>query len=278
MSRRSICRFAPGYAIDCSIPPMTKWDRKQYFYPDLPKGYQISQFDLPICADGFIEIIDPRIPRQTRHIGIIRAHLEEDAGKSMHDEAAGRSDSRIDLNRCGTPLLEIVSQPDLRSSAEAKSYLSELKLRMTHLGVSDCEMQEGSLASRREREPAHRCRRQEDRHADRRSQKHEQLPRRRACDRLRDRTTIRRLGRNSQRRSRTNRKRRAAGTMPRERRFCNVRKKSQPTIDTSPIPTCCPFDCRRSESKRPARHSENCRPKSASDCRASTASSRTMPM
>jgi aspartyl-tRNA(Asn)/glutamyl-tRNA(Gln) amidotransferase subunit B len=134
-----------GLSIDCSIPPMTKWDRKQYFYPDLPKGYQISQFDLPICADGFIEIIDPENPEQTRHIGIIRAHLEEDAGKSMHDEAAGRSDSRIDLNRCGTPLLEIVSQPDLRSSAEARSYLSELKLRMTHLGVSDCEMQEGSL-------------------------------------------------------------------------------------------------------------------------------------
>ena len=134
-----------GLSIDCSIPPMTKWDRKQYFYPDLPKGYQISQFDLPICADGFIEIIDPENPNQRRHIGIIRAHLEEDAGKSMHDEAAGRSDSRIDLNRCGTPLLEIVSQPDLRSSAEAKSYLSELKLRMTHLGVSDCEMQEGSL-------------------------------------------------------------------------------------------------------------------------------------
>jgi aspartyl-tRNA(Asn)/glutamyl-tRNA(Gln) amidotransferase subunit B len=134
-----------GLALDCSIPPITKWDRKQYFYPDLPKGYQISQFDLPICADGFIEIIDPQNPDQTRHIGIIRAHLEEDAGKSMHDEAAGRSDSRIDLNRCGTPLLEIVSQPDLRSSAEAKSYLSELKLRMTHLDVSDCEMQEGSL-------------------------------------------------------------------------------------------------------------------------------------
>jgi aspartyl-tRNA(Asn)/glutamyl-tRNA(Gln) amidotransferase subunit B len=134
-----------GLSIDCSVPPMTKWDRKQYFYPDLPKGYQISQFDLPICADGFIEIIDPENPEVTRHIGIIRAHLEEDAGKSMHDEAAGRSDSRIDLNRCGTPLLEIVSQPDLRSSAEAKSYLSELKLRMTHLGVSDCEMQEGSL-------------------------------------------------------------------------------------------------------------------------------------
>ncbi len=134
-----------GLAIDCSIPPMTKWDRKQYFYPDLPKGYQISQFDLPICADGFIDIPDPADPDRTRRIGIIRAHLEEDAGKSMHDEAAGRGDTRIDLNRCGTPLLEIVSEPDMRSSAEAKAYLSELKLRMTHLGISDCEMQEGSL-------------------------------------------------------------------------------------------------------------------------------------
>jgi aspartyl-tRNA(Asn)/glutamyl-tRNA(Gln) amidotransferase subunit B len=134
-----------GLAIDCSIPPMTKWDRKQYFYPDLPKGYQISQFDLPICADGYIDIEDPADAEQTRRIGIIRAHLEEDAGKSMHDEAAGRSDTRIDLNRCGTPLLEIVSQPDMRSSAEARNYLTELKLRMTHLGISDCEMQEGSL-------------------------------------------------------------------------------------------------------------------------------------
>ena len=134
-----------GLALDCLIPPVTKWDRKQYFYPDLPKGYQISQFDLPICADGFLEILDPQDPERVRRIGIIRAHLEEDAGKSMHDEAAGQCDSRIDLNRCGTPLLEIVSQPDLRSSAEAKAYLTELKLRMTHLDVSDCEMQEGSL-------------------------------------------------------------------------------------------------------------------------------------
>jgi aspartyl-tRNA(Asn)/glutamyl-tRNA(Gln) amidotransferase subunit B len=134
-----------GLAIDCSIPPMTKWDRKQYFYPDLPKGYQISQFDLPICAEGFLDITNVADPETPRRIRIIRAHLEEDAGKSMHDEAAGQSDSRIDLNRCGTPLLEIVSHPDLRSATEAKEYLTELKLRMTHLGVSDCEMQEGSL-------------------------------------------------------------------------------------------------------------------------------------
>ena len=134
-----------GLAINCSIPEMTKWDRKQYFYPDLPKGYQISQFDLPICADGYLEIVDPADDESTRHIGIIRAHLEEDAGKSMHDEVAGKSDTRIDLNRCGTPLLEIVSQPDLRSPAEVREYLTQLKLILMHLDVSDCEMQEGSL-------------------------------------------------------------------------------------------------------------------------------------
>ncbi|MCG8652201.1 MAG: Asp-tRNA(Asn)/Glu-tRNA(Gln) amidotransferase subunit GatB, partial [Pirellulales bacterium] len=114
-------------------------------YPDLPKGYQISQFDLPICADGYLEIADPQVPEQTRRIGIIRAHLEEDAGKSMHDEVAGTGDSRIDLNRCGTPLLEIVSQPDLRSAAQAHAYLTKLKGLLTHMDVSDCEMQEGSL-------------------------------------------------------------------------------------------------------------------------------------
>jgi aspartyl-tRNA(Asn)/glutamyl-tRNA(Gln) amidotransferase subunit B len=134
-----------GLALDCCISELTKWDRKQYFYPDSPKGYQISQFDLPICYDGFIEITDPSDDESVRHIGIIRAHLEEDAGKSIHDESARGGQSRIDLNRCGTPLLEIVSQPDLRSADEAKSYLLELKSRMTHLGISDCEMQEGSL-------------------------------------------------------------------------------------------------------------------------------------
>src|SRR6056297_287497 len=134
-----------GLAMNCNIPPMTKWDRKQYFYPDLPKGYQISQFDLPICADGFLEIDDPADEGKKRRIRLVRAHLEEDAGKSQHDEAAGRGDSKIDLNRCGTPLLEIVSQPDLRSSAETANYLNDLKLLLTHLEVSDCEMQEGSL-------------------------------------------------------------------------------------------------------------------------------------
>ncbi|MBI3836546.1 MAG: Asp-tRNA(Asn)/Glu-tRNA(Gln) amidotransferase subunit GatB [Planctomycetia bacterium] len=132
-------------ALNCEIADFTKWDRKQYYYPDLPKGYQISQYDLPFSHDGWLEIGDPKDRFERKKIGIIRAHLEEDAGKSMHDEVAGQADSRIDLNRAGTPLLEIVSQPDMRSALEAKAYLSELKLLLTYLGVSDCNMQEGSL-------------------------------------------------------------------------------------------------------------------------------------
>ena len=132
-------------ALNCQIAPFTKWDRKQYYYPDLPKGYQISQYDLPFSHDGWLEISDPKGRFETKKIGIIRAHLEEDAGKSMHDEVSGQADSRIDLNRAGTPLLEIVSQPDMRSAIEAKAYLAEMKLLLTYLGVSDCNMQEGSL-------------------------------------------------------------------------------------------------------------------------------------
>ncbi len=132
-------------ALSCKIAPFTKWDRKNYYYPDLPKGYQISQYDLPFSSDGYLEIGDPKGRFATKQVGIIRAHLEEDAGKSMHDEVAGKADSRIDLNRTGTPLLEIVSEPDMRSPLEAKAYLTELKLLLTYLGVSDCNMQEGSL-------------------------------------------------------------------------------------------------------------------------------------
>jgi aspartyl-tRNA(Asn)/glutamyl-tRNA(Gln) amidotransferase subunit B len=132
-------------ALNCEISRFTKWDRKNYYYPDLPKGYQISQYDLPLSHDGWLEIVDPKGRIEPKRIGIIRAHLEEDAGKSMHDERAGRGDSRIDLNRTGTPLLEIVSQPDMRSPLEARLYLDELKLLLTYLQVSDCNMQEGSL-------------------------------------------------------------------------------------------------------------------------------------
>ena len=132
-------------ALNCEIPPFTKWDRKQYYYPDLPKGYQISQFDLPMSANGYLEISDPKGRFEPKRVRIRRAHLEEDAGKSLHDEVAGRGDSLIDLNRTGTPLLEIVTEPDLRSSAEAKAFLTDLKLLLLYIGVSDCNMQEGSL-------------------------------------------------------------------------------------------------------------------------------------
>ena len=117
-----------GLALNCDISEFTKWDRKQYYYPDLPKAYQISQYDLPFSHDGWLEIETDRETGNTKRIGIIRAHLEEDAGKNMNDESGGGGDSRVDLNRCGTPLLEIVSQPELRSAAEAKAYLDERKL------------------------------------------------------------------------------------------------------------------------------------------------------
>jgi len=146
MNRRAFeLGLRTAVALNCQIAPYTKWDRKNYYYPDLPKGYQISQYDLPFSSEGWLDISDPKGKIEPRRIGIIRAHLEEDAGKSMHDEAAGQADSRIDLNRTGTPLLEIVSKPDMRSPAEAKAFLNELKLLLTYLGVSDCNMQEGSL-------------------------------------------------------------------------------------------------------------------------------------
>lgn len=132
-------------ALNCEIPQFTKWDRKNYYYPDLPKGYQISQYDLPMSQNGWLEIFDVKGEFAPKRVGIIRAHLEEDAGKSLHDEVAGKADTRIDLNRAGTPLLEIVSAPDMRSPKEAKAYLNELKLILMYLNVSDCNMQEGSL-------------------------------------------------------------------------------------------------------------------------------------
>ncbi len=146
-----------GAALNCELADLTKWDRKNYFYPDLPKGYQTSQYDMPICAGGHVDIpIAPSVhpsgsensenpEKVVKRIRLVRAHLEEDAGKSMHDEHSGRADSKIDLNRAGTPLLEIVSEPDLSCAEEAKTYLSELRLLMVYLGVSDGNMQEGSL-------------------------------------------------------------------------------------------------------------------------------------
>jgi aspartyl-tRNA(Asn)/glutamyl-tRNA(Gln) amidotransferase subunit B len=146
MNRRAFeLSLRTALGLNCTIAPFTKWDRKQYYYPDLPKGYQISQYDLPFSSEGYLEISDPKERFEPKKVGIIRAHLEEDAGKSMHDEHAGKADSKIDLNRTGTPLLEIVTKPDMRSPPEAKAYLTELKLLLTYLQVSDCNMQEGSL-------------------------------------------------------------------------------------------------------------------------------------
>jgi aspartyl-tRNA(Asn)/glutamyl-tRNA(Gln) amidotransferase subunit B len=134
-------------ALNCQIAPFTKWDRKNYYYPDLPKNYQISQYDLPFSHDGWLEIQtgDRGDGEKARRIGIIRVHLEEDAGKSLHDETGGGGHSRVDLNRAGTPLLEIVSRPDIASPEEARAYLEEIRLLLRELEVSDCEMQEGSL-------------------------------------------------------------------------------------------------------------------------------------
>jgi aspartyl-tRNA(Asn)/glutamyl-tRNA(Gln) amidotransferase subunit B len=143
MNRRAFeLALRAATALNCEIASFTKWDRKNYFYPDLPKNYQISQYDLPFSREGFLEIETTTGPKRIR---IIRVHLEEDAGKSLHDEAGGGADSRVDLNRTGTPLLEIVSHPDLATPEEAKAYLEEIRLLLRELEVSDCEMQEGSL-------------------------------------------------------------------------------------------------------------------------------------
>jgi aspartyl-tRNA(Asn)/glutamyl-tRNA(Gln) amidotransferase subunit B len=143
MNRRAFdLALRAALALNCRIADFTKWDRKNYYYPDLPKNYQISQYDLPFSKDGWLEIATLVGPKK---IGILRAHLEEDAGKMLHDEHGTRADSLVDLNRAGTPLLEIVSQPDLASPEEAKTYLEEIRLLLRETGVSDCEMQEGSL-------------------------------------------------------------------------------------------------------------------------------------
>lgn len=142
-------------ALNCQIAEhpgqvrgFTKWDRKNYYYPDLPKNYQISQYDLPFSHDGWLEINvakDTKKEYVAKKVGIIRAHLEEDAGKNLHDESGKGGDTLVDLNRTGTPLLEIVSHPDMTSPEEAIAYLEEIRLMLREIGVSDCEMQEGSL-------------------------------------------------------------------------------------------------------------------------------------
>jgi aspartyl-tRNA(Asn)/glutamyl-tRNA(Gln) amidotransferase subunit B len=131
-------------AIGCQVRERSVFARKNYFYPDLPKGYQISQFDEPIAEHGFIEV--PTASGTTKRIGITRLHMEEDAGKSLHDGFAdSATHTYLDLNRCGTPLIEIVSEPDIRTPEEAFEYLTRLKEILLYTGVSDCNMEEGSL-------------------------------------------------------------------------------------------------------------------------------------
>ena len=132
-----------GLATHCHITPRSIFARKNYFYPDLPKGYQISQYEEPLCENGYVEI---EVNGQTQKIGIIRIHLEEDAGKSVHaEEWVAEDETLVDLNRCGVPLIEIVSAPDIRSPREAYLYLSALKQILEYLEISDCNMEEGSL-------------------------------------------------------------------------------------------------------------------------------------
>ncbi len=132
-----------GLALNCEIADYCKFDRKNYFYPDLPKAYQISQYDLPICKKGYLDI---EVNGEKKRIGITRAHLEEDAGKLVHQGTISSTTfSLVDLNRSGVPLLEIVSEPDLRSSQEARAYMEKLRSLLLFAGVSDCKMEEGSL-------------------------------------------------------------------------------------------------------------------------------------
>ena len=129
-----------GLATNCTISSYSRFARKNYFYPDLPKGYQISQYEHPICEHGFIEVV---VDGETRRIGITRIHMEEDAGKNIHE--GGGNYSFVDLNRAGVPLMEIVSEPDIRSPKEASEYMKKLRAILRYLGVCDGNMEEGSL-------------------------------------------------------------------------------------------------------------------------------------
>ena len=173
--------------LGAEIAPFTKWDRKNYYYPDLPKNYQISQYDLPFSRGGHLEIPVRKDGGGGGRCRLTRIHLEEDTGKLTHGDGGF---SEVDLNRAGIPLLEIVTEPDIRSPADARGCLEELRLTLRYLEVSDCEMQEGSL----------RCDANvnlhitkdgaDDRHADRRDQEPEQLPGRREGPALRSRAAV----------------------------------------------------------------------------------------
>ncbi|MGI6669542.1 MAG: Asp-tRNA(Asn)/Glu-tRNA(Gln) amidotransferase subunit GatB [Acetivibrionales bacterium] len=139
---RKVVEYAvkAGIAMNCEISKFSRQDRKNYFYPDMPKAYQVSQYDLPLCKNGYIMIDSEGTQKR---IGITRIHIEEDAGKLLHCE--GESGTLIDFNRCGVPLIEIVTEPDIRSSFEARALVESVKAILEYLEVSDCKMQEGSL-------------------------------------------------------------------------------------------------------------------------------------
>jgi aspartyl-tRNA(Asn)/glutamyl-tRNA(Gln) amidotransferase subunit B len=128
-----------GLALNCEIATITKWDRKSYFYPDLPKSYQISQYDQPVAQNGFFEV---EVAGETKRVHIRRAHLEEDAGKNVHDTPGC---TLVDLNRAGTPLLEIVTEPDIESPEQAYAFCTELQRLMVHLDISEASMQKGQM-------------------------------------------------------------------------------------------------------------------------------------
>lgn len=131
-----------GLALNCTIPDHCKMDRKNYVYPDLPKGYQISQYDLPLCVDGALSIV---VDGQEKVAGITRVHIEEDTGRLVHDESFGGSASLVDLNRSGVPLMEIVGEPDLRSPEEAREYLVALRQILRYIGASTANMEDGAF-------------------------------------------------------------------------------------------------------------------------------------
>lgn len=144
LSRQSV-EYAIGaaLALHCTINPLSRFARKNYFYPDLPKGYQISQYDQPLAEHGYVDI---EVEGQRKRIGVTRVHMEDDAGKSIHDGFRDSdSYSYVDLNRSGTPLIEIVSEPDMRTSDEAYAYLTEVKQMLQYLSVSTCDMEKGHL-------------------------------------------------------------------------------------------------------------------------------------
>jgi aspartyl-tRNA(Asn)/glutamyl-tRNA(Gln) amidotransferase subunit B len=129
-----------GLATNCTVAPLSRFARKNYFYPDLPKGYQISQYELPVCQHGFVEVV---VDGKVKRVGLTRIHLEEDAGKNLHTSEAGAS--LVDLNRAGTPLMEIVSEPDIRSAEEASEYLKKLRSILRYIEVSDADMEKGNF-------------------------------------------------------------------------------------------------------------------------------------